>query len=313
MSFGQGGPQWGPGGSGSQPPEWGAGGAQEGQQQGWNQDPQPPEWGSGSQTPDWSALAEESEAHTRRRKWMKIGGGVLATVAIGAVVAVAVISANSGDDESDKPSDHLPATANIPSDSTEPEPSFSNTTPPPPPDTKDYVSSASKDKAPLSAATLFPSSTFTMGERSYRKGPTSSTDSCSAVTHGDLGSALAGNHCTRVIRVTYSKGGVAVTVGVAVFDHESQAAKAVKQTDSGNVISLSGSGVPAFCTTAICRHTANYYGRYAYFTIAGFTNGKDVQKSSTDVFGAGDDLAEYTFRQIIHRGQIQASQAANEE
>ncbi|WP_255954197.1 hypothetical protein [Streptomyces odontomachi] len=321
MSFGQGGPQWGPGGPGSQPPEWGTQQGQNGPQQhpqqnpqqGWQSGPQQPQpqWGSGSQTPDWGALAEASEARNRRRKWLMIGGAALATVVVGAAVAIAVVSTN-GDDTADKPSDHLPSTADIPSKSSEPDPSFANTTPPPPPDPKDYVSSAKKDKAPLNAGTLFPDDTVTMGERSYKQGGTDDTKSCASVTHGDLGQALDSNHCIRVIRSSYSKGGVAVTVGVAVFDNDTQAAKAVKQTDSGNVLALSGSGISSFCTTAICRHTANSYGRYAYFTVAGFTSGKDVTKGDDDVFAAGDNLAEYTFRQILHRGQVQASAAATE-
>lgn len=318
MSFGQGGPQWGPGGPGSQPPEWGAqqdpNGSQQNPQQGWQpqQQPQQPQWGSGSQTPDWGALAEASEARARRRKLLMIGGSALATVAVAAAVAIAVVSAN-GDDTANKPSDQLPSTADIPSKSSEPDPSFANTTPPPPPDPKEYVSSADKDKAPLNPGSLFPDGTVTMGERSYQQGRTGDTKSCSSVTHGDLGPALGNNHCTRVIRASYSKGGVAVTVGVAVFDNDTQAADAVKQTDSGNIVALPGSGISSFCTTAICRHTANSYGRYAYFTVAGFTSGKDVTKGDTDVFAAGDDLAEYTFRQILHRGQVQASAAATGE
>lgn len=185
--------------------------------------------------------------------------------------------------------------------------------PPPHPDPKDYVSSADKDKAPLSANTFFPSGSVSMGERTYKKGLAGSTTKCSAVTHGDLGPALTGNHCMRVFRATYSNDGVAVTVGIAVFDHASQAAKAVRQTDSGSMVSLPGSGVSPFCNTAICRRTANSYGRYAYFTVAGLTSGKDMPKGDTEVFAAGDDLAEYIFRQIEHRGEIQASQAANED
>ncbi|PJN10036.1 hypothetical protein CG723_20175 [Streptomyces sp. CB01635] len=75
--------------------------------------------------------------------------------------------------------------------------------------------------------------------------------------------------------------------------------------------SLSGSGVPAFCRTTICRSTTNSYGRYAYFTTAGFTSGgRDVTTKDRAVFTTGDDLAEFTFRQITRRGEAQASAAA---
>jgi len=76
------------------------------------------------------------------------------------------------------------------------------------------------------------------------------------------------------------------------------------------VQSLSGSGVPVFCRAAVCRNTINSLGRYAYFTIAGFTNGKDVTTKDTAVFKIGDDLGEFAFRQIHRRGEAQASAAA---
>jgi hypothetical protein len=114
-----------------------------------------------------------------------------------------------------------------------------------------------------------------------------------------------------MMRVTYTQGDVAVTVGVAVFDTEAQAAKAKQQADKKSIIrSLSGGGVKSFCTGAVCRSTTNSYGRYAYFTVAGFTDGKDVTEKTTEVFKAGDDLAEFAFRQIRRRGEAQASAAA---
>ncbi|MER5179611.1 hypothetical protein ABT009_14775 [Streptomyces sp. NPDC002896] len=289
MSFGQGGPQWGPGGPNSGTPNW----------------------GSGSATPDWAALAEASEARARRRRWLWIGGSALATVVVGALVATAVVSANSGDSASNQPPDKLPTSADIPSDTTQPGPSFAETTPPPPLDPKDFVSSAKKDTAPLSADTLFPGSSLTMGERVYKKGATSNTTKCGTAVQGDLAKVLTGNDCTRLIRATYSRNGVAVTVGVAVFDTEAKATKAKNAADKGNVASLSGSGVPAFCRTTVCRTTTNSYGRYVYLTNAGFTSGKNVTQKDSAVFTTGDDLAEFTFRQIRRRGEAQASAAAN--
>ena len=115
------------------------------------------------------------------------------------------------------------------------------------------------------------------------------------------------------MRVTYTKDGIAVTVGVAVFDAEGQALKAKNDADDKSVVqSLSGEGVPTFCRSAICRSTTNSYGRYTYFTVAGFTNGKDVTQKDSKVFTTGDDLAEFTFRQIHRRGEAQASAAANQ-
>ncbi|MFD9908098.1 hypothetical protein [Streptomyces sp. NPDC059063] len=282
MSFGQGGPQWGPGGPGS------------------------------PQTPDWAALAEASERRARRRKWLLIGGGALATIAVATAVAVAVVSANSDDaSASNKPTSELPTSADIPGTSTAPEPSFEATTPPPPPDPKDYISSAKKDKAPLSADILFPGTKLTSGDRVYKKGATAGTKKCASVTQPVLANILVKNKCTEVLRATYARGGVAVTVGVAVFDTEAQAAKVKKQADKGLVTSLPGKGVGAFCRTTVCRGTYNAYGRYAYFTTTGFLNGKDVTEKDRKAYEVGDDLARFAFNQINRRGEAQASAAAN--
>ncbi|MGP3634443.1 hypothetical protein ACTU45_13905 [Streptomyces sp. 24-1644] len=279
MSFGQGGPSWGPG---------------------------------GGHTPDWAALAEESAARSRRKKWLMIGGGALATAAVAAIVATAVITANGNDDpaRSDKNASELPAPAELPTESAAPGPSFSSVAPPPPPDPKEYISDAGKDTVPITADAFFPGKRLTMGDRVHTKGATAQTRDCATTTQGALGSILTNNGCEQVIRATYRKDGVAVTVGVAVFKTEARAKKAAQQA-SGGIASLNGAGVPTFCRGGqVCRRTANSYGRYAYFTVGGFTNGKNVTKADTNVFAVGDDLTNFTFRQIHHRGEVQASAAA---
>ncbi|MDQ0951975.1 hypothetical protein QFZ24_005898 [Streptomyces phaeochromogenes] len=289
MSFGQGGPQWGSGGSGSQPPQW------------------------GGQSPDWAALAEASETRNRRRRWLLIGGGALATVAVGTAVAMAVVSTDGNGQASNKPASELPTSAAIPSDTTGTGPSFEETSAPPPLDPKDFIGNVKKDTAPLAPDLLFPGTQLTMGETVYKKGAMASTKNCASAAQGTLGPVLTKNDCTRFMRVTYTKDGIAVTVGVAVFDAEGQALKAKNDADDKSVVqSLAGEGVPTFCRSAICRSTTNSYGRYTYFTVAGFTNGKDVTQKDSKVFTTGDDLAEFTFRQIHRRGEAQASAAANQ-
>ncbi|MFG2607406.1 hypothetical protein ACGFT2_28255 [Streptomyces sp. NPDC048514] len=290
MSYGQGGPQsqWDP----------------------WKPQSQQP-WSSGADdgTPDWAALAEASETRNKRRRLLFIGGGALAVIAVGTAVAMAVVSANGGGGPEAGPS-NLPASATLPSGSAT-APSFAPTSAPPPLDPKDFISSAKKDTAPLGPGTLFPGTRLTMGDAVYKKGATADTGSCATAAGGTLSKVLTANGCTRLIRATYSKDGVAVTVGVAVFDTEAQATKAKSQTDDRSIVrSLSGKGVKPFCDGAFCRSTRNAYGRYAYFTISGFTSGKDVAKKDTKVFRTGDDLAEFAFRQIHRRGEAQASAAA---
>ncbi|MEU1012118.1 hypothetical protein [Streptomyces sp. NPDC005890] len=289
MSYGQGGPQsqWDP----------------------WKPQSQQP-WTSGDDgTPDWAALAEASETRNKRRKLLFIAGGGLATVAIGTAVAMAVVSANGSDPQAG-PS-NLPASASIPG-SAGATPSFAPTSAPPPLDPEDFISSAKKDTAPLGPDTLFPSKQLTMSGTVYKKGPTADTRSCATAAGGTLPKILTANGCTRLMRTTYSNGGIAVTVGVAVFDTAAQATKAKTQTDDRSIVrSLFGKGVKPFCDGAFCRSTRNAYGRYAYFTISGFTSGKNVTTKDTKVFRTGNDLAQFTANQIHRRGQVQASAAAN--
>ncbi|MCX4818749.1 hypothetical protein OG883_02300 [Streptomyces sp. NBC_01142] len=315
MSFGQGGPQWGPGGQNQDP------------YRGQSQDPYgsgpaaPDPYGLGSggygssgsgAAPDWAALADASAARARRRRWLLVGGGALATAAIAGIVATAIVSSNSDDSNraSDKNASELPAPTDLPKDTTQPDPSFSSVAPLPPPNPKDFISNEKKDTAPLSADTLFPGKKLTMGDRVYAKHATARTGNCAAATQGALGSVLDANGCDQVFRATYSKDGIAVTIGVAVFGTEAEAKKAQQQAD-GNITPLAGSGVPAFCKGGpVCRFVSNSYGRYAYFTATGYTKAKSVTKSDAKAFQTGDDLAEFTFRQIVRRGEAQASAAA---
>ncbi|MEV7435065.1 hypothetical protein [Streptomyces griseoviridis] len=293
MSFGQqGGPpsQWDPWKPHSQQP--------------WTDD------GNGG-TPDWAALAEASESRNRKKRLLLIGGGAVATLAIGTAVAMAVVSAGGDDQKAGKPTSQLPATASLPG-SGGTAPSFAPTSAAPPLDPKDFIASKAKDTAPLSAELLFPGTQLTMGSTVYKKGATADTQDCATASQGTLPAVLGASGCTTLMRATYAKDGTAVTVGVAVFDTEAQAAKAKAQSDKkGFVKPLAGNGVKDFCSSALCRTTINSVGRYAYFTIAGFTDGKDVTTKDTPVFSIGDDLAEFTFRQINRRGEAQASAAAN--
>jgi hypothetical protein len=239
---------------------------------------------------------------------MIFGGGALATAVVGAIVATAVVSSgggSSGGSSGGKPQ-RLPSPADLPSQDAQPDPSFPKVRPPAPPKPGDFISSAEKDTAPLSADTLFPGKTLLVGPRSYRKGATAGTGRCATAASDRLAPALTGNDCTEVIRATYTRDGVAVTVGVAVFDTEAQAVEAEKDS-RGNIQSLPGSGVPTFCRVTVCRLTTNSIGRYVYFTVAGYTNGKDVPESDARARQAADDVAGFTFRRIVQRGEDQAA------
>ncbi|MFE8939105.1 hypothetical protein ACFYNX_16620 [Streptomyces sp. NPDC007872] len=320
MSFG--GPQWpqepqqqGQQGYGGQP---GYGRREYGQQgygQGPGHGPQPGgdpfpgarDGGSGGPTPDWSALADASASRDRRRRRLMIGGGVLATLVVGAIVATAVVATGEKDDTAKNGG--APTASASPTEAPAPEPTFSSVAPPPPPNPKDYISDPRKDKAPLTAEGLFPGRKLTMNGRPYEKGATSATTNCAAVTQGGLGTVLKDNGCQKVLRATYVRDGVAITVGVAVFPSEASALKAKDQA-TGGIAPLVGAGVGDFCHATVCLRRSNSAGRYAYFTQAGFANGKKVTKADQAVFRASDDLGTFAFNQIYARGRSQASAAA---
>lgn len=287
MSFGQGGPGWSPGGP------------------------------STPSTPDWAALAEESErARARRRRWLMIGGGAVATAVIAAIVATAVVNeGGSGAKASDGPSASLPPSESLPPTPEQPEPTFSSEPPPPPPpDPRDFLSDPEKDTAPLTAATLFPGDSMTANDRKYAKGATAATESCASAAQGALGTVLTNNGCRELIRVTYQRDGMAVTVGVAVFDSAEAASKAKDQARP-NVASLPGAGVPTFCRGVVCASSANALGRYAYFTISGYTDGRSVTVSEAATEAArqvGRDAADFAFARLLERGQEQAEASVSQ-
>ncbi|MFB6839226.1 hypothetical protein [Streptomyces sp. NPDC056361] len=262
----------------------------------------------GGQTPDWGALAAASASRSRRKRWLLIGGGALATLAVGAIVATAVVTTNRNNDTA-KNGGGDPTGAVSPTGTPTPEPTFSSVAPPPPPNPMDYISDPKKDKAPLTAEGLFPGKQMSMNKRSYKKGATSATTNCASVTQGGLGTVLKQNGCQRVLRATYVKDGVAITVGVAVFPSEAAAQKAKGQA-TGGIAPLVGAGVRDFCHATVCLRRANSIGRYAYFTQAGFADGKKVTKADKPVFQASDDLGTFAFNQIYARGRSQASAAA---
>ncbi|WP_030209027.1 hypothetical protein [Streptomyces bikiniensis] len=270
--------------------------------------PAPGPLDSGGPTPDWSALADASASRARRKRLLMIGGGVLAALVVGAVVATAVVATGKKDETAGN-GGGAPTVSASPTEAPTPEPTFSSVAPPPPPNPKDYISDPKKDKAPLTAEGLFPGKRLTMSGRPYKKGATSATTNCAAVTQGGLGSVLKGNGCQKVLRATYVRDGVAVTVGVAVFPSEAAALKAKDQA-TGGIAPLAGAGVGDFCRATVCLRRSNAIGRYAYFTQAGFTNGKKVTTADQGVFRSSDDLGTFAFNQIYARGKSQASAAA---
>lgn len=238
---------------------------------------------------------------------MLIGGGAAATVAVAAVVTVAVV-AEDGSKGSGSASS-LPTPEDLPPSATGPEPTFETKAPPPPPDPKDYITDPKKDTAPISAKTLYKTADINSGGRTYKRRGTSSTTTCANAASGGLSGVLTANKCEQLHRATFTTDGVAVTIGIAVFNSEAAAKKATTKAHP-QLRPLTGSGVTSFCpATSACHVTANSTGRYAYFTLGGFANGTDVT-SGDKAHTASRDISSYAYQQIQQRGEEQANHAA---
>ncbi|MGW1195566.1 hypothetical protein ACWD4B_06840 [Streptomyces sp. NPDC002536] len=254
-------------------------------------------------TPDWAQLADDTAARGRRRKLLLVGGGVLGAGAVAAIVATAVVMTGKSD-----PSDKADtAGGRLPSAPASAEPTFAPVAPPSPPDPREFISGADKDKAPITTQSFFPQAEPVMSPgAAYRRIATDTAADCTNAAEGGLGQVLKDNGCRQVLRATYLRDGVAVTVGVAVFDTKAAADKA-KDQSTGNVTPLPGDDGTAFCRGTTCRSSANAEGRYAYFTVAGRTDGTAVTADDTKALAAGRDAGGYVFRRILARGSEQAA------
>lgn len=168
------------------------------------------------------------------------------------------------------------------------------------------LSAAATDTAPLSAVTLFPGKSVTVNSHSYTQALTTASACVPAVTP-NLAAVLAKNGCLKLFRASYAAGTTAVSVGVGVFDSAAQAAAVKAQYTEGNLQPLSGGSLPAFCHAVTCRMTVNSYGRYAYFTVAGYTDGKPVPAADTSALAAGQDMSRMVYENLFARAKEEAA------
>lgn len=254
-------------------------------------------------SPDWGALAEAADAdRRRRRRWAMVAGGAVATVAIAGVVAAAVVTTSGGDESPDKAADSGISGAASSSPAAA-DPSFSEVARPP--DPVEYISSAEKDTAPISTESFFPVEKIIVSGHTYMRTATDVTEDCASGASSKLGKVLSAHDCEQLYRATYTRGEIAVTVGVAVFADSDRAVRA-QEAATGNLESLPGGGVPAFCRATACRLTSNSVGRYGYFTIAGYTGDKAVTADDAPSQEAVRDTGGYVYRRIMERGREQA-------
>ncbi|RKN46794.1 hypothetical protein [Streptomyces hoynatensis] len=273
---------------------------------------------AGSQgQPDWNALAADAERQRGRRRAWLITGGVLAAVAIGTVVAF-VIAGQGGDDEAGASGGSSTALPDPSESGDHAGPSFAETTLPPLPEPREFISDADKDLAPFEPGTFFAGDTMEVEGRTYTLAASDATEGCADAVTSELAAVLTEHDCATLLRATYTADGVAVTVGVAQFPGEDEAAAAREDAGTAadangevNLLPLTGGGAPDFCGNGGCRITTNQVGRYAYFTIAGNSDGTPDSGENTPALQASQDGNDHAFSRIIARGEAQASASAS--
>jgi hypothetical protein len=258
------------------------------------------------------AMAEDKErADRRRRRRWTAGTALLAVCAVAAVL----VSLSGGRAAGPKPKAAalaVPTTAApTPTPTPAPTPGSGTTAEPPsagagPVSLVSLLSSAATDSAPLTVTTLFPGSTVSVDGRSYTRALTAAS-ACGPTASAPLAAVLAKNGCRQLFRATYAAGTTAVTVGVAVFDSAAQAGAVKQQATAGNLDSLSGGATPVFCRGVTCRLSVNAIGRYAYFTVAGYTTGRPVPPSDTLALAAGTDMDAVVFTDLETRARAEAA------
>ncbi len=263
---------------------------------------------------DFVAMAERGEAARRRKRRFRLA---TALVVIGGLAAVggtllATGSRSGKAQHTAAPQVRASATAPTSAAAAAPTPAPTTAAPPSPAASAPasllaVLSAANSDSAPLTAAALFPARATGPGGQVYSLAATTASACASAVT-APLAAVLAKNGCEQLFRASYSSGGTAVTVGIAVFAGAGPAA-AVKSEATGNLVSLPGGPLHPFCRGVVCRLSVNSVGRYAYFTVAGYTDGKPVPATDTLALTAGADMERLVIQSLQARARAEAAHA----
>ncbi|MDR3032427.1 MAG: hypothetical protein LBV78_04850 [Kitasatospora sp.] len=242
--------------------------------------------------PDWQQLADEREAQARRKRLMvtlSIGIGVAVLAAGG--VAIALLS--QGSDQPDP----------IASGSASPSAPASNSAKPSASGSAKPSTSSSPGKTLPPAITidaLFADQSLNIGGHNYVRKTTVTDTPCWKATGNGLGDVLSNANCDQLMRGTYYTGNTAVTVGVATFKSEADAAKAGNGL-KGQIQPLFGKdNVTEFCRNVACASTGRVAGRYLVFTIAGPISGGAGDQDPV-AQSSGKELDGY-FDQLLTKG-----------
>ncbi|MFE1317954.1 hypothetical protein [Kitasatospora phosalacinea] len=283
---------------------------------------------------------QHQREQSRRKRLKAAGGVLAAVVAVGGITAVAAATSSPGEPKADPTvvveataavpqqpdTGGDPSPTVLPSDSPSPSaspsgspsaspsrgagkspgkgpskaPSSAPASPAGPPDPLTVISSAATDTAPLTPAGLLPAATMQVNGKTWTRLTESQTATCYQATTGGLGNVLAAQGCRSMIRVTYTSGNSAVTIGIAVLDSKAKA-DAVTAAFQGQVQGLVPSGHTSYCTSTGCQGTHASVGRYVYLTVSGTVKPGGTAADATAT-AAGPVFAATARAQLLARG-----------
>ncbi|WP_042383352.1 hypothetical protein [Streptacidiphilus melanogenes] len=238
-----------------------------------------PPYATAPDEPDWSSMADEHEARNKRKQILAVAVGVLAVCLVGGAALAWNLSGSGGS-----------ATVGAaPTGS----PSASASAP----DSPSASASPSPSAPPALRLDQVFASSLKVGDRAYTRVATDVQRTCHKAVSSGLAHILAADHCTQVLRATYSSGKVSVTVGVAALADVSSAMGTVTHF-RGKIEPLWHKGDVAFCKKVTCAQTHAVEGRFLYLTVAGPNSGAAGAKDRTAI-AAGHAAAASVLSRLV--------------
>ena len=237
-----------------------------------------------------------------KRRLMLVGGGAAAILA--AAVALFVVGGGDGGGER---SGHAKA---VESPAGTPSPSPSASASPSEPASSGRPSRIDHEKTdpqPLAFEDVFPTTTITLGGRTYTRDRWSLNRDPSYAARGSMLETLLREKCRKIIRATFidRSSSLAVTSGIVVMPTKEAAVKVSRAGDPANYEWFRGMG---------SKHTPNLdraggyaaatvRGRYVAYAYVQWANGKPARPGDPVIKQAAQRFLDYDLRPIMERAR----------
>jgi len=227
------------------------------------------------------------------KKVVIAAASVVAVAAIGTGAFLAYGGPDEGTARSGATSSAAPAT-------TEPEPE------PTGPDAK--LDSETTDPNTLTLNEAFPETRVTVAGRTFRRVKVHSTDECDQAATGAFATALAEQHCRRVLRATYvdRERDFAVTTGIAVLPTKEAALTVDRAKDLGRNVWFRGLNGKQGSGAERMEIAGGYgaglvWGRYIVFSYATYSDGRTPGPDDTKLAPVSGAFRDHTTKVIEKR------------